>query len=98
MTLEQRTTIAPQDISGIEYGCQHCQAKYSVPLDRFDRILHQCPNCHEELISEAHLGDRKPSDYEALSMLVKQLVDLQNRHMPIRFELLASCLASGGKG
>ena len=90
MTIEQRNTISLEDIVSLEYSCSHCDSKYTVPLKRFDRVLYQCPNCKQEVVSGAHQSDRKPSDDEALAMLLGNLRDVQARNIPIRFEISSS--------
>ena len=89
MTMQERTLLELRDILGLEYSCRHCQAKYLVPIERFDRAIRQCPNCREGLIRTDHPDSTKPSDEDALHNFVNALMDLRNREIPIRFEVSA---------
>ena len=87
MTKEQRTFIAPTDILGIEYECGHCHARNLVPLDRFDRVLHQCPNCKEGLASLTTVNDVQPKDDRLIEHLVEALSALKQLSVKIRLEI-----------
>jgi hypothetical protein len=90
MTMQERTLLEPGDILGLEYSCRHCQAKYLVPIERFDRVIRQCPNCREGLVRTDHPESAKRSDEDALHNFVNALVDLRSRDIGIRFEVSAS--------
>jgi hypothetical protein len=79
-----------KDILGVEYTCGHCQSKYLVPLSKFDRVIHQCPNCKEGLINAQRDSSPRPSDESALLNFVGALNDIQNRNMDIKLEIAAS--------
>jgi len=100
MTIEHRTLMEVSDIIGLEYTCTHCQAKHLIPLKRFDRVIYQCPNCKEGLVSGSHIDSGKRSDDAALLEFVSALADLQKRSLGIRLEIsaLPSAHASGEKG
>ncbi len=90
MTVEQRTFIAPSDIAGIEYECEHCHSRHLVPIAKFDRVLGRCPNCQQELIRTLHADSSKPSDAAALHAFVVALTDIQNRGLVLRLEILGA--------
>jgi hypothetical protein len=48
MTIQKRSLISLQDLLGVEYECTHCHARYSIPLDKLDRVTLSCPNCKEQ--------------------------------------------------
>ncbi len=95
MTMQQRVLLELGDILGIEYTCGHCQAKYLVPIERFDRVIQQCPNCKEGLVRTGHPDSAKGSDEYVLHDFVNMLRDLRDRNIGIRFEISASREASG---
>ncbi len=90
MTMQERLLLELGDILGIEYTCGHCQAKYLVPIERFDRVIYQCPNCKEGLVKSGHPDSTKRSDEAALHNFVEALLDLRSRELGIRLELSAS--------
>jgi hypothetical protein len=59
MTSEHRTLIDLTDITGVEFECTHCGAKVLYPFDRHDRLIDQCPNCHEHWLVDSPM--RHPS-------------------------------------
>jgi hypothetical protein len=72
MTIQKRTLISPKDLLGIEYECNHCRARYSVPIDRLDRVTMACPNCKEPWF------DHKMADLAAINVsqdIVHRFVD-----------------------
>ena len=84
MTVEQRATIQPSDVRGIEYHCSHCDAVYVIPIDRFDRSISSCPNCREELISGQYKDSSKPTDQGALFDFVMKLKEIRDRSLKVR--------------
>jgi hypothetical protein len=88
MTIEQRTFIPLTDIVGIEFECGHCQSRHLIPLKRFDRILYECPNCHEQFISITPIERTLTrSDESILRAFIKALDDMQLLKVKIRLEL-----------
>ncbi|MGA2204035.1 MAG: hypothetical protein ABSG40_18955 [Terriglobales bacterium] len=87
MTAETRTFIAPSDIVGIEYECGHCRARHLVPVERFDRVLYQCPNCREGLATATDASHTKRGDDSALHQFVDALKEIQNLSVKVRLEL-----------
>jgi NAD-dependent SIR2 family protein deacetylase len=47
MTIQKRTLISLKNVIGVEYECNHCHARFAVPIDRMDRPAMTCPNCRE---------------------------------------------------
>jgi hypothetical protein len=35
-------------VIGLEFECNHCQTRYSVPVRKLDRLAMACPNCREQ--------------------------------------------------
>jgi hypothetical protein len=87
MTKEQRTFIAPSDIVAIECECPHCQTRYSVPLSKFDRALHQCPNCKEGLATVTNVQCTKIGDDTLLHQFVEAMKDLSKLTIKLRLEI-----------
>lgn len=56
MTIEKRTFISFKDILAIEYGCPHCYVRQSVPIEKVERLVFNCPNCNESLIKKNEEG------------------------------------------
>lgn len=84
MTVDQKTTIAISDITGIEYDCGHCGATYTVPVKRFDRAVSVCPNCREEIVSATYKDSSKPNDQDILYNFVTKLKEVQERSLSVR--------------
>jgi DNA-directed RNA polymerase subunit RPC12/RpoP len=87
MSKEQRTFISPSDILGIEYECDHCRSRHFVPLERFDRVLYQCPNCNEALATRTQAGDARAKDDVILEAFVKDLTALKALNVKIKLEI-----------
>lgn len=90
MTMQEKIVIDLCDIAAIEYECPHCHARFCVSVDRFDRVIYQCPNCKEGIIS----GNGADA---SLEHFVQALLDLRNRKMQIKLELSSSDRASHDK-
>ena len=88
--MHQRTMLDLKDIIGIEYTCAHCQSKYLVPIDKFDRIIHQCPNCKETLVQSGRADNASINDEASLSNFIDNLRDLRDRGMGIKLEISSS--------
>jgi predicted RNA-binding Zn-ribbon protein involved in translation (DUF1610 family) len=52
VAIEKRTFISFKDILAIEYECPHCHVRQSVPIDKVERLVFNCPNCNELLIKK----------------------------------------------
>ena len=76
MTFENRCFIQLSDIVGIEQECTHCQARIFTAIKKIDRLAQTCPNCNEPLLK---MG--RGSDYEAITMLGKQIDDVCRRNL-----------------
>jgi hypothetical protein len=87
MTREVRITIEAKDILAIEYECGHCHARHLIPVERFDRVLHQCPNCKESLATLAKYGAEGGSDESILSALIDALKRTKNLSCKIRLQI-----------
>jgi hypothetical protein len=87
MTVEKRIFISPSDIVGIEFECGHCYSRHLIPIASFDRVIYQCPNCKEKLVSSGHADSTKQSDEAALLNLVAILTDIQDRPLTLQFEI-----------
>jgi len=46
MTAEQRTLIAANEITGVQFHCPECQTKSIIPLNRIEGIPKNCGNCN----------------------------------------------------
>jgi predicted Zn finger-like uncharacterized protein len=91
MTRETHTLISPQDIVGMGFSCPHCNAMFSVPVDKLDRVANNCPNCNQRWVKQPdHLNDEFP-DEEVLKHFFKCLKELQRREFGklVRFEVKA---------
>jgi hypothetical protein len=90
MTREVRTTLEVKDILAVEYESSHCHAHITIPLEHFDRVLHQCPNCNEKLASPAGYGTSRSddrSDEAVLSRLVDALKRASELSCKIRLQV-----------
>lgn len=88
MTKELRTFISPSDILGIEYECNHCQSRHFVPIEKFDRVLYQCPNCKEGLATRTQASDvGQAKDDTILDNFVKDLAALKTLSVKLRLEI-----------
>ena len=87
MTFEQRTFIALGDIAAIEYECEHCHSRHSVPIARFDRVVGRCPNCQQELVRTTHADSSKANDAAVLHAFIETLQDLKSRGLTLRLEI-----------
>jgi hypothetical protein len=88
VTVEKRTTISLEDILAVEYQCPHCNSRYNIPIEKFDRAINQCSNCKEPLVAmEASLH---PQDL-AFKDFVQTLKNLKNRGIAkiIRLEIVS---------
>jgi ribosomal protein L37AE/L43A len=94
MTRELRTTIEPTDIRAIEYECSHCHSRHAVPIEKFDRVLLQCPNCKEAMATPSHYPHTTKTDETTLVALVNALQNAKDLTCKIRFELAPE--ANGG--
>jgi DNA-directed RNA polymerase subunit RPC12/RpoP len=90
MTMHQRLILDLHDIVGVEYTCAHCQAKYLIPIEKFDRVIYQCPNCKESLVRPGHADSAKVSDEGSLLNFVGTLRDLRDREIGIKLEISSS--------
>jgi len=84
LAVEKRTFISFSDILALEYECPHCHVRQSVPIDRVDRLIFNCPNCNELLIHrEGHLVN----DDVLMSKFVHSLKEIQQREFMAIFRL-----------
>jgi DNA-directed RNA polymerase subunit RPC12/RpoP len=92
-----RTLVDLKDITGIEYECLHCHARYTVPIEKIDRPVFDCPNCKEQWISSETPPDSDFADARAIDLFLKFLKELQNRHMGATLRIEVSVDANNGK-
>ena len=79
MTQEERVYIVPQDILAIGYECPHCKSTYVVPIEKIDRIVANCPNCQQRLISEIQPSSSALAESAVFLNFVTWLKALQAR-------------------
>jgi Zn finger protein HypA/HybF involved in hydrogenase expression len=94
MTAERRILITLKDLIGMEFECGHCHARYSVALNRVDRMPAICPNCNERWISETQLSSGSLSDMVTLRRFVQCLQEVRERSLgaELRLEIAPSTL------
>ena len=95
MTAERRILIALGDLIAMEFECPHCHARYSVALNRVDRLPTMCPNCNERWVSETQSASDKLPDITTLRRFVGCLQEVKacNFGAALKFEI-----TKGGKG
>ena len=84
MTIQKRTLIELSDILAIEYGCPHCDSRYSVPIAKSDRRPDKCPNCHQPWLESQNAntqakGTKVFSDDQLVSEFLNYLREVQGR-------------------
>lgn len=89
MTSEKRTFISPKDILSLGFECLHCGSTYFSPIEKLDRVVKQCPNCQQLLVSDTQLTSSEHSDARVLHFFVDFLRQLRTREFgtAIRFEI-----------
>ena len=76
MSVETRTFIELKDIAGVEFSCPKCDAKIFYPLAKqYDRLMSQCPNCHENWFLE---GGFNPNAQAVTEQVRAVMSSLQN--------------------
>jgi len=88
MTIETRTTIAPQDIIGIEYDCKFCGAQFLLKIDRAEQRLTVCPVCQKRWV----ITDPSNEVDAVLNAIVAlaELRAIELKNFKVRFQLVES--------
>lgn len=88
MTIQKRALIDLRDVVAVEYECNHCHARYTVPIEATDRYIDGCPNCREPWLS-TRSGTSEPPDDQLVRMLLGYLKDARSRKFgaAVRLEL-----------
>lgn len=73
----------------MEFECPHCHARYSVPLNRVDRLPTMCPNCNERWVSETQTANDKLPEIAILRRFVGCLQEMKacSFGATLRFEI-----------
>jgi hypothetical protein len=99
VTIQRRTLISPQDVIGLEYECNHCHARYSVPLGKCDRVTAICPNCNERWLKETQDTSSRLPDVAIIRGLVEFLHEVKTRQLgaTIRLEIAGDIMPSASQ-
>lgn len=90
MAVENRTFISFSDILALEYECPHCHVRQSIPIEKVDRLLLNCPNCNKILVKKNEEGGHVHDDV-LLSKFVHSVKEIQLREFPaiLRLQITA---------
>jgi len=82
MTIENRGTIEPKDVTAIEFECNKCHTKTVRPLNADLNVPGVCGNCQSQFMVEG----QEPND---LRILFNLLIRQANAKQPytLRFEI-----------
>lgn len=85
MTTQTKTKIDFADVHAIEFECNSCHAKMTVPLATFREPPVNCYSCESEqwLIP----GSTDHSDYRMLAQIFARIAKRNLEHFSVRLEL-----------
>ena len=86
--------MSPTDILGIEYECSHCHARHLIPIEKFESVLYQCPNCKEGMATATQANTSQKRDDSTLHHFVEALRDMQALTLQVRLHVSNSLRVS----
>src|SRR6266849_9926850 len=96
MTIQKRTLVAPDDIIGLEFECNTCHARYTLPVISITRCPSTCPNCNEPWIRRDQPSTSSISDLAIIGRLAEFLSEIKVRRLgaTIRLEIVGESTPS----